>query len=157
MCHCSDVCSCWTESTRCLCKRLRSVPSTTRGRPGRPSWMERCVCVKSKRIDEGCCTHWRSVEEDALEEKLTSFSPSSPPLQRLPPLESFSQGPTLHFTLHWTNETSDVSTAPVAKPLATRNSDTNQDTRLSTLRTAHTPGESHVLQYIMKHHIYLCK
>ncbi|KAM9393695.1 LOW QUALITY PROTEIN: polycomb protein suz12-B-like [Pholidichthys leucotaenia] len=56
----------------------------------------------------------------------------------LPPFESFSQGPTLQFTLRWTSDTSDHSTAPVAKPLATRNSETNQDTRPSTLRTTHT-------------------
>ncbi|KAI1884090.1 hypothetical protein AGOR_G00222800 [Albula goreensis] len=41
----------------------------------------------------------------------------------LPPFETFSQGPTLHFTLRWTGDTNDKSTAPVAKPLATRNSD----------------------------------
>uniref|UniRef100_A0A3B3Z364 Uncharacterized protein n=1 Tax=Poecilia mexicana TaxID=48701 RepID=A0A3B3Z364_9TELE len=51
--------------------------------------------------------------------------------KRLPPFESFSQGPTLQFTLRWTTDPSDCSTAPVAKPLATRNSDTNQDSRPS--------------------------
>ncbi|XP_035510180.1 polycomb protein suz12-like [Morone saxatilis] len=58
--------------------------------------------------------------------------------KRLPPFESFSQGPTLQFTLRWTSDSSDRSTAPVAKPLATRNSETNQDTRPSTLRATHT-------------------
>ncbi|XP_071384627.1 polycomb protein suz12-B-like isoform X2 [Centroberyx affinis] len=58
--------------------------------------------------------------------------------KRLPPFESFSQGPTLQFTLRWTGDSPDRSTAPVAKPLATRNSDTNQDTRPSTLRATHT-------------------
>ncbi|XP_037834754.1 polycomb protein suz12-like isoform X2 [Kryptolebias marmoratus] len=58
--------------------------------------------------------------------------------KRLPPFESFSQGPTLQFTLRWTSDSSDRSTAPVAKPLATRNSETNQDPRASTLRTTHT-------------------
>ncbi|XP_026209841.1 polycomb protein suz12-B-like isoform X1 [Anabas testudineus] len=58
--------------------------------------------------------------------------------KRLPPFESFSQGPTLQFTLRWTSDSSDRSTAPVAKPLATRNSETNQDTRLGTLRATHT-------------------
>uniref|UniRef100_A0A3Q3XPB3 Uncharacterized protein n=1 Tax=Mola mola TaxID=94237 RepID=A0A3Q3XPB3_MOLML len=43
----------------------------------------------------------------------------------LPPFESFSQGPTLQFTLRWTTDSSDRSTAPVARPLATRNCDTN--------------------------------
>ncbi|KAF3816642.1 hypothetical protein GH733_013990 [Mirounga leonina] len=43
--------------------------------------------------------------------------------KRLPPFETFSQGPTLQFTLRWTGETSDKSTAPIAKPLATRNSE----------------------------------
>uniref|UniRef100_A0A8K9UXF8 SUZ12 polycomb repressive complex 2 subunit a n=1 Tax=Oncorhynchus mykiss TaxID=8022 RepID=A0A8K9UXF8_ONCMY len=41
----------------------------------------------------------------------------------LPPFETFSKGPTLQFTLRWTGEPSDRSTAPVAKPLATRNAD----------------------------------
>uniref|UniRef100_A0A7N8WZK4 Polycomb protein suz12-B-like n=1 Tax=Mastacembelus armatus TaxID=205130 RepID=A0A7N8WZK4_9TELE len=58
--------------------------------------------------------------------------------KRLPPFENFSQGPTLQFTLRWTSDSSDHSTAPVAKPLATRNSETNQDTRPSTLRATHT-------------------
>ncbi|XP_029014996.1 polycomb protein suz12-B-like [Betta splendens] len=56
----------------------------------------------------------------------------------LPPFESFSQGPTLQFTLRWISDSSDLSTAPVAKPLATRNTETNQDTRPSTLRATHT-------------------
>ncbi|KAG7459539.1 hypothetical protein MATL_G00211670 [Megalops atlanticus] len=43
----------------------------------------------------------------------------------LPPFETFSQGPTLQFTLRWTGDANDKSTAPVAKPLATRNSDTS--------------------------------
>ncbi|KAK7167908.1 hypothetical protein R3I94_002086 [Phoxinus phoxinus] len=43
----------------------------------------------------------------------------------LPPFESFSQGPTLQFTLRWTNDTADRGTAPVAKPLATRNSESS--------------------------------
>uniref|UniRef100_A0A673J635 Polycomb protein suz12-A-like n=1 Tax=Sinocyclocheilus rhinocerous TaxID=307959 RepID=A0A673J635_9TELE len=43
----------------------------------------------------------------------------------LPPFETFSQGPTLQFTLRWTNDTADRGTAPVAKPLATRNSESS--------------------------------
>ncbi|XP_054593080.2 polycomb protein suz12-B [Nothobranchius furzeri] len=58
--------------------------------------------------------------------------------KRLPPFESFSQGPTLQFTLCWTSDPTDCSTAPVAKPLATRNSETNQDARSSTMRATHT-------------------
>uniref|UniRef100_A0A8C9Y1L0 SUZ12 polycomb repressive complex 2 subunit a n=1 Tax=Sander lucioperca TaxID=283035 RepID=A0A8C9Y1L0_SANLU len=54
--------------------------------------------------------------------------------KRLPPFESFSQGPTLQFTLRWTSGDSDLSTAPVAKPLATRNSETNQEPRPGSLR-----------------------
>lgn len=61
--------------------------------------------------------------------------------QCLPPFESFSQGPTLQFTLRWTTDSSDRSTAPVAKPLATRNCETNQESRPSTLRAAHTLSE----------------
>ncbi|CAN9505966.1 unnamed protein product [Ophioblennius macclurei] len=56
------------------------------------------------------------------------------------PFESFSQGPTLQFTLRWTSNATDGSTAPVAKPLATRNSETNQDRRACMLKTMHTPA-----------------
>lgn len=59
----------------------------------------------------------------------------------MPPFESFSQGPTLQFTLRWTTDSSDRSTAPVARPLATRNCETNRDPRPSALRAAHTLGE----------------
>uniref|UniRef100_A0A669B6P2 SUZ12 polycomb repressive complex 2 subunit b n=1 Tax=Oreochromis niloticus TaxID=8128 RepID=A0A669B6P2_ORENI len=45
--------------------------------------------------------------------------------KRLPPFETFSQGPTLQFTLRWTGDGSGKSTAPVAKPLSTRNSDSS--------------------------------
>uniref|UniRef100_A0A673D1A6 Uncharacterized protein n=1 Tax=Sphaeramia orbicularis TaxID=375764 RepID=A0A673D1A6_9TELE len=56
----------------------------------------------------------------------------------LPPFETFSQGPTLQFTLRWTGDASGKSTAPVAKPLATRNSDssTPMETRTSNHRAA---------------------
>ncbi|XP_066520187.1 polycomb protein suz12-B, partial [Hoplias malabaricus] len=57
--------------------------------------------------------------------------------KRLPPFETFSQGPTLQFTLRWTGDSSDPSTAPVAKPLSTRNSDTSAtESRTLTLRSA---------------------
>uniref|UniRef100_A0A673YNC6 SUZ12 polycomb repressive complex 2 subunit b n=1 Tax=Salmo trutta TaxID=8032 RepID=A0A673YNC6_SALTR len=57
--------------------------------------------------------------------------------KRLPPFETFSQGPTLQFTLRWTGDASDKSTAPVAKPLATRNSDGSSpmESRPSTLKS----------------------
>uniref|UniRef100_A0A669DMN7 SUZ12 polycomb repressive complex 2 subunit b n=1 Tax=Oreochromis niloticus TaxID=8128 RepID=A0A669DMN7_ORENI len=58
--------------------------------------------------------------------------------KRLPPFETFSQGPTLQFTLRWTGDGSGKSTAPVAKPLSTRNSDSSSpmETRTSNHRTA---------------------
>ncbi|XP_051986327.1 polycomb protein suz12-B-like isoform X2 [Xyrauchen texanus] len=57
--------------------------------------------------------------------------------KRLPPFETFSQGPTLQFTLRWTGDPSDPLTAPVAKPLSTRNSDTSTtESRPCTHRTA---------------------
>lgn len=58
--------------------------------------------------------------------------------QRLPPFETFSQGPTLQFILRWTGDASGKSTAPVAKPLATRNSDScgPMETRTSNHRAA---------------------
>ncbi|XP_061839725.1 polycomb protein suz12-B isoform X2 [Nerophis lumbriciformis] len=64
--------------------------------------------------------------------------------KRLPPFETFSQGPTLQFTLRWTGEASGKSTAPVAKPLATRNSDTSgpMETRTSHHRAAPMIKES---------------
>uniref|UniRef100_A0A8C9VKH8 SUZ12 polycomb repressive complex 2 subunit b n=1 Tax=Scleropages formosus TaxID=113540 RepID=A0A8C9VKH8_SCLFO len=52
--------------------------------------------------------------------------------KRLPPFETFSQGPTLQFTLRWTGGPGEKSTAPGAKPLATRNSDTGTlDTKMT--------------------------
>uniref|UniRef100_A0A7M4FRT9 SUZ12 polycomb repressive complex 2 subunit n=1 Tax=Crocodylus porosus TaxID=8502 RepID=A0A7M4FRT9_CROPO len=54
-------------------------------------------------------------------------------LQRLPPFETFSQGPTLQFTLRWTGDTNDKSTAPIAKPLATRNSEKTKANYISFL------------------------
>ncbi|KAM9314596.1 polycomb protein suz12-B isoform 2-T2 [Pholidichthys leucotaenia] len=64
--------------------------------------------------------------------------------KRLPPFETFSQGPTLQFTLRWTDDASGKSTAPVAKPLATRNSDgpSHMETRTNNHRTAVMMKES---------------
>ncbi|XP_051888920.1 polycomb protein suz12-B [Pristis pectinata] len=59
--------------------------------------------------------------------------------KRLPPFETFSQGPTLQFTLRWTGDAADRSTAPVAKPLATRNTDTTAaETKLNSVKPAQT-------------------
>lgn len=58
--------------------------------------------------------------------------------KRLPPFETFSQGPTLQFTLRWTGDTNDKSTAPVAKPLATRNSDTMQENKPNSIKPTQT-------------------
>uniref|UniRef100_A0A665X986 Uncharacterized protein n=1 Tax=Echeneis naucrates TaxID=173247 RepID=A0A665X986_ECHNA len=55
--------------------------------------------------------------------------------KRLPPFETFSQGPTLQFTLRWTGDASGKSTAPVAKPLATRNSDSSSSMETRTMNT----------------------
>ncbi|XP_029706800.1 polycomb protein suz12-B isoform X2 [Takifugu rubripes] len=64
--------------------------------------------------------------------------------KRLPPFETFSQGPTLQFVLRWTGDTSGKSSAPVAKPLATRNSDGPgpMETRTSNHRAALMMKES---------------
>ncbi|KAM8879077.1 polycomb protein suz12-B isoform 1-T1 [Spinachia spinachia] len=64
--------------------------------------------------------------------------------KRLPPFETFSQGPTLQFVLRWTGDASGKSTAPVAKPLATRNSDSSSpmETRTSNHRAALMMKES---------------
>ncbi|XP_059427249.1 polycomb protein suz12-B isoform X2 [Carassius carassius] len=62
--------------------------------------------------------------------------------KRLPPFETFSQGPTLQFTLRWTGDPSDPS---MAKPLSTRSSDTSTtESRPSTLRTAHVVAKDSV-------------
>uniref|UniRef100_A0A8K9Y4K0 SUZ12 polycomb repressive complex 2 subunit a n=1 Tax=Oncorhynchus mykiss TaxID=8022 RepID=A0A8K9Y4K0_ONCMY len=66
----------------------------------------------------------------------------------LPPFETFSKGPTLQFTLRWTGEPSDRSTAPVAKPLATRNADASSltsDPKPCSLRPTQTVGETRKL------------
>ncbi|XP_026119003.1 polycomb protein suz12-B [Carassius auratus] len=62
--------------------------------------------------------------------------------KRLPPFETFSQGPTLQFTLRWTGDPSDPS---MSKPLSTRSSDTSTtESRPSTLRTAHVVAKDSV-------------
>ncbi|XP_038227630.1 polycomb protein SUZ12 isoform X2 [Dermochelys coriacea] len=59
--------------------------------------------------------------------------------KRLPPFETFSQGPTLQFTLRWTGDTNDKSTAPIAKPLATRNSESlPQENKPTSVKPAQT-------------------
>uniref|UniRef100_A0A8C6M707 SUZ12 polycomb repressive complex 2 subunit b n=1 Tax=Nothobranchius furzeri TaxID=105023 RepID=A0A8C6M707_NOTFU len=67
--------------------------------------------VSMQRIEESPVSKKRATWETILDGK------------RLPPFEAFSQGPTLQFTLRWTGDAHGKSTAPVAKPLATRNSD----------------------------------
>lgn len=64
--------------------------------------------------------------------------------KRLPPFETFSQGPTLQFTLRWTGDVNGKPTGPVAKPLSTRNSDsfTPMETRNSNHRAALMMKES---------------
>ncbi|XP_033938624.1 polycomb protein suz12-B isoform X2 [Pseudochaenichthys georgianus] len=64
--------------------------------------------------------------------------------EKRPPFETFSQGPTLQFMLRWTGDASGKSTAPVAKPLATRNSDSSSpmETRTSNHRAALMMKES---------------
>uniref|UniRef100_A0ACB8EMV9 Polycomb protein suz12 n=1 Tax=Sphaerodactylus townsendi TaxID=933632 RepID=A0ACB8EMV9_9SAUR len=59
--------------------------------------------------------------------------------KRLPPFETFSQGPTLQFTLRWTGDASDKPTAPIAKPLATRNSESlPQENKPNSVKPAQT-------------------
>uniref|UniRef100_A0A673YQ52 SUZ12 polycomb repressive complex 2 subunit b n=1 Tax=Salmo trutta TaxID=8032 RepID=A0A673YQ52_SALTR len=80
--------------------------------------------------------------------------------KRLPPFETFSQGPTLQFTLRWTGDASDKSTAPVAKPLATRNSDGSSpmESRPSTLKSAPLAVKASVSTEIqMKREQILCE
>ncbi|XP_028301648.1 polycomb protein suz12-B isoform X2 [Gouania willdenowi] len=82
--------------------------------------------VSMQGIDDGPVSKKRATWETLLDGK------------RLPPFETFSQGPTLQFTLRWTADTSGKSLAPVAKPLSTRNSEScgPMETRTSHHRTA---------------------
>lgn len=108
--------------------------------------------VSLQEMDECPVSKKRATWETILDGKVCVVYPHPPrlspcmtslcSLQRLPPFESFSQGPTLQFTLRWTSNPSDRCTPPVAKPLGTRNSETNQDTRPSLLRAMHPQGEA---------------
>ncbi|XP_013860354.1 polycomb protein suz12-B isoform X1 [Austrofundulus limnaeus] len=82
--------------------------------------------VSMQRIEDSPVSKKRATWETILDGK------------RMPPFETFSQGPTLQFTLRWTGDANGKSTAPVAKPLATRNSDSfgPMETRTSHQRAA---------------------
>ncbi|XP_042309580.1 polycomb protein SUZ12 isoform X2 [Sceloporus undulatus] len=59
--------------------------------------------------------------------------------KRLPPFETFSQGPTLQFTLRWSGEANDKPAAPTAKPLSTRNSESlPQENKPSSVKPTQT-------------------
>lgn len=75
------------------------------------------------------------------------------PPQRLPPFETFSQGPTLQFTLRWTGDTNDKSTAPIAKPLATRNSESlPQENKPNSVKPTQTIGKQ-MLSLLLNAHL----
>lgn len=113
-------------SMKCPCKEWRTALSARRGRRGKPSLMERCRLV----VRTWSAPPWLKPHHWPL---LCMTLP-----QRLPPFETFSQGPTLQFILRWTGDATGKSTAPVAKPLATRNSDSSgpMETRTSNHRAA---------------------
>lgn len=72
--------------------------------------------------------------------------------QRLPPFETFSQGPTLQFTLRWTGDTNDKSTAPIAKPLATRNSESlPQENKPNSVKPTQTIGKQTLVLMLCSH------
>lgn len=72
--------------------------------------------------------------------------------QRLPPFETFSQGPTLQFTLRWTGDTNDKSTAPIAKPLATRNSESlPQENKPNSVKPTQTIGKQTLVLVLNNH------
>lgn len=80
------------------------------------------------------------------------FFVTSPTLQRLPPFETFSQGPTLQFTLRWTGDTNDKSTAPIAKPLATRNSESlPQENKPNSVKPTQTIGKQTLVLLLNNH------
>uniref|UniRef100_A0A8C6SBL6 SUZ12 polycomb repressive complex 2 subunit n=1 Tax=Neogobius melanostomus TaxID=47308 RepID=A0A8C6SBL6_9GOBI len=68
----------------------------------------------------------QEVEESPIGKKRATWE-TTVDGKRLPPFENFSQGPTLQFTLRWTNDSSENLSPPTAKPLSTRNTDTNQE------------------------------
>lgn len=77
---------------------------------------------------------------------LAKASPRSPSFPQWLPDLTFSQGPTLQFTLRWTGDASSRSTAPVAKPLATRNSDCSSgaaESRPSNVKPLQSVGKTH--------------
>ncbi|XP_013855700.1 polycomb protein suz12-B [Austrofundulus limnaeus] len=80
----------------------------------------------------------QEMEECPVSKKRATWETILDGKQRLPPFESFSQGPNLQFTLRWTTELSERPPAPVARPLSTRNTETNQEPRASTLRATPT-------------------
>uniref|UniRef100_A0A2K5D5A2 SUZ12 polycomb repressive complex 2 subunit n=1 Tax=Aotus nancymaae TaxID=37293 RepID=A0A2K5D5A2_AOTNA len=78
--------------------------------------------------------------------------------KRLPPFETFSQGPTLQFTLRWTGETNDKSTAPIAKPLATRNSESlHQENKPGSVKPTQPIGKKTLYLLFFFYHFYLLK
>uniref|UniRef100_A0A8C6WF50 SUZ12 polycomb repressive complex 2 subunit n=1 Tax=Neogobius melanostomus TaxID=47308 RepID=A0A8C6WF50_9GOBI len=76
----------------------------------------------------------QEVEESPIGKKRATWE-TTVDGKRLPPFENFSQGPTLQFTLRWTNDSSENLSPPTAKPLSTRNTDTNQEARTRTAPT----------------------
>lgn len=91
---CTDGCSCWTESTRCPCRRPRSVLSTRRGQRGRPSWTERCVRARPR-----CVSHSSRASSGRRNNRLWCASVLSVCLRlraslRVPPCSSRCVGPT---------------------------------------------------------------
>lgn len=70
----------------------------------------------------------------------------------MPPFETFSQGPTLQFTLRWTGDTNDKSTAPIAKPLATRNSESlPQENKPNSVKPTQTIGKQTLVLMLSSH------
>jgi hypothetical protein len=56
----------------------------------------------------------------------------------------------LQFTLRWTGETNDKSTAPIAKPLATRNSESlHQENKPGSVKPTQTIGKNNIVIKIM--------
>uniref|UniRef100_A0A3Q4B1N1 Uncharacterized protein n=1 Tax=Mola mola TaxID=94237 RepID=A0A3Q4B1N1_MOLML len=86
----------------------------------------------------------QGMEDSPVSKKRATWETILDGKQRLPPFETFSQGPTLQFFLRWTGDASGKSTAPIAKPLSTRNSDSSSsmETRTSHHRAALMVKES---------------
>ncbi|KAL0993582.1 hypothetical protein UPYG_G00110060 [Umbra pygmaea] len=136
------------DNTGGVCKRKKRISSHREEEDGERTFVaQMTVFDKNRRLQllDGEYEVSMQQMEDCLVSKKRATWETNLDGKHLAPFETFSQGPTLQFTLRWTGEPSDRSTAPVAKPLATRNSDSmcpTSDPRPCSIRQPQTVGET---------------